>query len=91
MHLRSAFTAAVLAGTALTAAATPAAAAPPVTGTCPPGYQHVTVDYVVQGAGLSEPDPSMDPNGNGYTCLKLLDTGSGTRATWHDDVSSVPQ
>lgn len=45
----------------------------------------------MQGAGLSEPDPSMDPNGNGYTCLKLLDTGSGTRATWHDDVSSVPQ
>ena len=27
----------------------------------------------------------MDPNGDGYTCLKILDTGSGTRATWHDN------
>ena len=58
---------------------------PPVGG-CPPGYQLVTVEVVLAGAGLEEPDPSMDPNGDGLTCLKILDTGSGTRATWHDNV-----
>ncbi len=58
---------------------------PPVGG-CPPGYDLVTVEFVLAGAGLEEPDPSMDPNGDGLTCLKLIDTGSGTRATWHDNV-----
>ena len=57
---------------------------PPVGG-CPPGYELKTVEFVVAGAGLDEPDPSMDPNGDGYTCLKILQTGSGTRATWHDN------
>jgi hypothetical protein len=57
---------------------------PPVGG-CPPGYELRSVDEVVAGAGLDEPDPSMDPNGDGYTCLKILHTGSGTRATWHDN------
>ena len=57
---------------------------PPVGG-CPPGYELKTVEFVVAGAGLDEPDPSMDRNGDGYTCLKILDTGSGTRATWHDN------
>jgi len=59
-------------------------AAQPVGG-CPPGYELVTVKYVVKNAPLEEPDPSMDGNGDGYTCLKILDTGSGTRATWHDN------
>jgi hypothetical protein len=61
-------------------------AAQPV-GECPASYEPglVTVKFVLKGAGLDEPDPSMDPNGDGYTCLKLLDTGSGTRATWHDN------
>jgi hypothetical protein len=36
-------------------------AAPPV-GECPPGYDLVTVEFVLEGAGLEEPDPSMDPN-----------------------------
>jgi hypothetical protein len=72
----AALTSAVVTGTA--------AAAPPVRG-CPPGFTLRTVEFVVAGAGLSEPDPSMDPNGDGNTCLKLLDTGSGTRATWHDN------
>jgi hypothetical protein len=60
---------------------------PPVGG-CPESYDPglVTVEFVLAGTGLEEPDPSMDPNGDGYTCLKLLDTGSGTRATWHDNV-----
>ena len=59
---------------------------PPVGG-CPASYEPglVRVEVVVAGAGLEEPDPSMDPNGDGYTCLKLLETGSGTRATWHDN------
>ncbi len=60
---------------------------PPVGG-CPPGFELVTVEFVLAGAGLEEPDPSMDPNGDGLTCLKLLDTGAGTRATWHDNVIS---
>jgi hypothetical protein len=60
---------------------------PPVGG-CPDSYEPglVTVEFVLAGTGLEEPDPSMDPNGDGYTCLKILDTGSGTRATWHDNV-----
>ncbi len=61
-----------------------AEAAQPV-GECPTGYELVTVKYVLKGAGLDEPDASMDRNGDGYTCLKLLDTGAGTRATWHDN------
>jgi hypothetical protein len=61
-------------------------AAQPV-GECPASYEPglVTVKFVLKGAGLDEPDASMDHNGDGYTCLKLLDTGSGTRATWHDN------
>jgi hypothetical protein len=71
----------------LVAMAAPAMAAGPPTGGCPtsnsPGL--VPVDTVLQGAGLSEPDPSMDRNADNQTCLKILDTGSGTRATWHDN------
>jgi hypothetical protein len=59
-------------------------AAQPV-GECPTGYDLVRNKVVLQGANLEEPDPSMDGNGDGYTCLKILDTGSGTRATWHDN------
>ena len=60
---------------------------PPIGG-CPASFEPglVPVEVVLAGAGLEEPDPSMDPNGDGYTCLKLLHTGSGTRATWHDNV-----
>ena len=60
---------------------------PPVGG-CPASFEPglVPVTIVLEGAGLEEPDASMDPNGDGLTCLKLLDTGSGTRATWHDNV-----
>ena len=62
---------------------------PPVGG-CPASFEPglVPVEVVLAGAGLEEPDASMDPNGDGQTCLKLLDTGSGTRATWHDNVIS---
>jgi hypothetical protein len=70
------------------AAAQPAQAAGPLIGGCPASYEPglVPVEVVLAGAGLEEPDPSMDPNGDGSTCLKLLHTGSGTRATWHDNV-----
>ena len=63
---------------------------PPVGG-CPENYFPglVPVEVVLAGAGLEEPDPSMDRNEDGLTCLKLLHTGSGTRATWHDNV--IPQ
>ena len=63
---------------------------PPVGG-CPESYEPglIPVEVVLRGAGLEEPDPSMDPNGDGFTCLKILDTGSGTRATWHDNVTPL--
>jgi hypothetical protein len=63
---------------------------PPIGG-CPESYEPglVPVEVVLEGAGLEEPDPSMDPNGDGFTCLKILDTGSGTRATWHDNVTPL--
>jgi hypothetical protein len=71
---------------AVMAASSAAAQGPPVGG-CPASFEPglVPVEVVLAGAGLEDPDPSMDPNGDGYTCLKLLDTGSGTRATWHDN------
>ena len=73
---------------ATTAAAAPAPDAGPPVGGCPASFEPglVPVEVVLEGAGLEEPDASMDPNGDGYTCLKLLHTGSGTRATWHDNV-----
>jgi hypothetical protein len=79
---------AVAALMAVMAASAAAAQEGPPVGGCPASYEPglVTVEFVLAGTGLEEPDPSMDPNGDGYTCLKLLDTGSGTRATWHDNV-----
>ncbi len=80
--------AAALMATMVVAMAAPAMAAGPPTGGCPasnsPGL--VPVDVVLNGTGLTEPDPSMDRNADNQTCLKILDTGSGTRATWHDNV-----
>ena len=68
----------------------PQAQGPPIGG-CPASYEPglVPVEVVLAGAGLEEPDASMDPNGDGLTCLKLLHTGSGTRATWHDNVTPL--
>ena len=70
----------------VTIAPTALAANGPPVGGCPSGFNLVTVQMVLEGANLTEPDPSMDRNGDGMTCLKLLDTGSGIRATWHDNV-----
>ena len=83
----------VMAAVALMAvmvASSAAAQGPPVGG-CPASFEPglVPVRVVLAGAGLEEADPSMDPNGDGYTCLKLLHTGSGTRATWHDNVTPL--
>ncbi len=83
---------------AVMAASTAAAQGPPVqaqgppVGGCPASFEPglVPVEVVLAGAGLEEPDASMDPNGDGQTCLKLLDTGQGTRATWHDNVIKEP-
>ena len=74
----------------MVASAAAAQEGPPVGG-CPASYDPglVSVEVVLAGAGLEEPDPSMDPNGDGYTCLKILHTGSGTRATWHDNVTPL--
>jgi hypothetical protein len=79
---------AVMAASSAAAQGPPDQAQGPPVGGCPASYDPglVTVEFVLAGTGLEEPDPSMDPNGDGYTCLKLLDTGSGTRATWHDNV-----
>ena len=62
------------------------AAQGPPTGGCPKGFDKVDVQFVLDNTGLEEPDPSMDRNGDEKTCLKLIDTGQGTRATWHDNV-----
>ncbi len=66
-----------------------AAQGPPVGG-CPASYEPglVDVEVVLAGAGLTQPDPSMDPNGDGWTCLKDITTGQGRRASWHDNVIS---
>jgi hypothetical protein len=53
-------------------------------GECPTGYELVTVKYVLKHTGLEEPDPSMDRNGDGYTCLKVR-TPENNHATWHDN------
>ena len=82
---------AVMAASSAAAQGPPDQAQGPPVGGCPASYEPglVPVEVVLDGAGLEEPDPSMDPNGDGYTCLKLLDTGSGTRATWHDNVTPL--
>jgi hypothetical protein len=82
---------AVMAASSAAAQGPPDQAQGPPVGGCPASYEPglVPVEVVLEGAGLEEPDPSMDPNGDGYTCLKLLDTGSGTRATWHDNVTPL--
>jgi hypothetical protein len=82
---------AVMAASSAAAQGPPDQAQGPPVGGCPASYEPglVPVELVLAGAGLEEPDPSMDPNGDGYTCLKLIDTGQGTRATWHDNVTPL--
>ena len=82
---------AVMAASSAAAQGPPDQAQGPPVGGCPASYEPglVPVEVVLEGAGLEEPDPSMDPNGDGFTCLKILDTGSGTRATWHDNVTPL--
>ena len=55
-----------------------AAQGPPVGG-CPASFEPglVPVAVVLAGAGLEEPDPSMDRNGDGFTCLKIPGHGLG--------------
>jgi hypothetical protein len=79
---------AVMAASSAAAQGPPEQAQGPPVGGCPESYDPglVPVEVVLEGAGLEEPDPSMDPNGDGYTCLNVFETGSGTRATWHDNV-----
>ncbi len=79
---------AVMAASTAAAQGPPDQAQGPPVGGCPASFEPglVPVAVVVEGAGLEEPDASMDPNGDEFTCLKLLDTGQGTRATWHDNV-----
>ena len=88
---------AVMAASSAAAQGPPEQAQGPPVGGCPASFEPglVTVEYVLAGAGLEEPDPSMDRNADGLTCLKLIDTGKVidgvqvTRATWHDNV--IPQ
>ena len=82
---------AVMAASSAAAQGPPDQAQGPPVGGCPASYEPglVPVSVVLEGAGLDEPDASMDPNGDGFTCLKILDTGSGTRATWHDNVTPL--
>jgi hypothetical protein len=82
---------AVMAASSAAAQGPPDQAQGPPVGGCPASYEPglVPVSVVLAGAGLEEPDASMDPNGDKFTCLKLLHTGSGTRATWHDNVTPL--
>jgi hypothetical protein len=91
----AALMAVMAASTAAAAQGPPDQAQGPPVGGCPASFDFegagftnglVTVEFVLRGAPLEEADASMDPNGDGLTCLKLLDTGQGTRATWHDNV-----
>ncbi len=86
----AALMAVIAASTAAAGQGPPVQAQDPPVGGCPASFEPglVPVEAVLAGAGLENPDPSMDPNGDGYTCLKLLHTGSGARATWHDNVTT---
>jgi hypothetical protein len=79
---------AVMAASSAAAQGPPDQAQGPPVGGCPASFEPglVPVEVVLAGAGLEEPDPSMDPNADEMTCLKLITTGQGLRATWHDNV-----
>jgi hypothetical protein len=82
---------AVAALMAVMSASAAAAQGPPVGG-CPESYEPglVPVEVVLEGAGLEEPDPSMDPNGDGYTCLKLV-AGNARGVPFHSpDAGTKP-
>ena len=67
----------------------PQAQGPPVGG-CPASYEPglVDVEVVLAGAGLTQPDPSMDPNGDGWTCLTDITTAQARRASWQANVTT---
>jgi hypothetical protein len=58
---------AVMAASSAAAQGPPDQAQGPPVGGCPASYEPglVPVEVVLEGAGLEEPDPSMDPNGDG--------------------------
>jgi hypothetical protein len=87
----AALMAVMAAGSAAAQEGPPDQAQGPPVGGCPANHQLVTVEFLISHTDppLTEPDPSMDPNGDGLTCIKLLPTGQGTRVTWHDNV--IPQ
>ena len=73
---------AVAALMAVMAASSAAAQGPegaPVGG-CPPSYEAGLVPIVVlEGAGLEEPDPSMDPNGDGWPASRFYTRELGNK------------
>lgn len=53
--------------------ATPASAAPPAVGGCPSGFELTRVNKLPREVAGAQ---STDVNGDGYTCVKLIATGT---------------
>jgi hypothetical protein len=53
-------------------AASPAVAQGEPVGSCPPGYTLFTVEEVHEHVADPNGEPSWDPNGDGYTCVKFI-------------------
>ena len=41
-------------------------------GSCPPDYNLFTVAFVHEHVEIPNGEPSWDPNGDGYTCVKFI-------------------
>ena len=53
-------------------AASPAVAQGEPVGSCPPDYNLFTVEFVHEHVEIPNGEPSWDPNGDGYTCVKFI-------------------
>jgi hypothetical protein len=75
---------------ACAAVAAPAPAAGPPIGGCPASFEPglVTVEFALHGRPLEDIDPSMDPNGDGYTCLNLI-AGEARGVPFHSPESGT--
>src|SRR5215213_3439570 len=75
---------------ACAAVAAPAPDAGPPVGGCPTSFEPglVTVEIALHGRPLEDIDPSMDPNGDGYTCLNLI-AGEARGVPFHSPESGT--
>ena len=90
VHLRSVVVVAA-AGLSAVALAVPASAGVPV-GACPTGTDLLLSTSDPRLAGISG-NPSIDPNGDGFTCVRIISDslqGNGRRAAIVDTASQAP-